>query len=168
MKYLEQIGKCRTLDELFSVWSKKEEVVQRVVYSGKTHYLKIDYKENGFISDGIINQEVWDKIDFPKVLFVLKYMDYQDVVGDWDIRSSVKGGGYLGDNLTAIYSWAAGLLLTSEKKIRPYMGAHVERCLEKIAVLFLKKENTENEKNLVTLTLLIYIRRITEWKSQRR
>lgn len=141
MTYLEQIDKCKTLDALFSVWSKKEEMVQRVVYSGETHYLKINYKENGFISDGIVNKKAWAKMDFPKVLFVMKSFDGKDAVGDFDIRPRMRKEEFLGSSLLEIQQWVEGLLLTNEKEIRPYRGADIEKCWEKIAVIFLKKEN---------------------------
>ena len=56
MCYEESLRKCQKLDELFQLWKSKEKG-EIPISAGKT--IQIDHKQDGFITDGIVNQEIW-------------------------------------------------------------------------------------------------------------
>lgn len=142
MTYLEQIDECTSLEKLYKVWKTKDAGRQRIVYEGKTEYLTIDYRENGFICDGIVDKTVWDKKK-PKILFVLKSSGY---VGDKHRRNmtfSMYLKEYFSSDLWTVGEWAKGMLMTDENSLCHPFEQRCEYDLNRwreISVLFIKKE----------------------------
>lgn len=144
MTYNEKIQNCSTLDELFEIWRSKPESKQRIVFGGQTELLTIDYRKDGFISDGIVDKLSWHK-KRPKILFVMKSLDYIRDNFDNDVRRSMFLKEILGDRMWTLGIWAKGLLLTNENQIYPFIHTSFTdkaNWWTEMAVLFLNKTRT--------------------------
>lgn len=96
--------------------------------------------KNGFVTDGIINEDEWNKSN-PKILFILKEANDTDG-GGWDLREFISQGGrpHTWDNIAR---WTYGIknldrvILWDE--IREISEDFRRKCLQSICVVNLKK-----------------------------
>ena len=71
MGYYENIAVCKTERELLELWKTKEPVTRSYVDKKQEKTVSIHHK-NVFISDGIVNEAVWNNQIGKKILYVLK------------------------------------------------------------------------------------------------
>lgn len=71
MGYYENIAACRTEKELLDLWKTKEPVTKNYMEKKQQKTVSINHR-NVFISDGIVNEEVWNSQKGKKILYVLK------------------------------------------------------------------------------------------------
>ncbi len=107
-----------------------------------------------FITDGIINQELWDESD-SKVMFILKEAyDSKNSSGSWDLRSLIRRNGVSGRTFKPMAQWAYGIhSILSGNGIAPYVenSKDVKRALLSSAIVNLKKSGGKKKsgsKNL--------------------
>lgn len=138
MEYNEQIRNANTLDELFELWKNKHP-------EGG-----IDHKNNVFISDGIVNPQVWNSRSRKRILFILK-----EAYGD-DWKTNTLATWIAREHPTRriwnrIARMVYGIQNTSTTEICAYKP-HLSRdehvsALDQIAVLNLKKSNGKSWSN---------------------
>jgi hypothetical protein len=71
MGYYDNIAVCKTERELLELWKTKEPVTRSYVDKKQENTVSINHK-NVFISDGIVNEAVWNHQTGRKILYVLK------------------------------------------------------------------------------------------------
>lgn len=95
-----------------------------------------------FITDGIIDQELWDKSD-SKVMFLLKEAyDSKKVTGTWDLPSLIRKRGVSGRTFKPMAQWAYGIQnISNGNGISLFVenNKDVESALFSSAILNLKK-----------------------------
>lgn len=67
MGYYENIAVCRTEKELLELWKAKEPVTKNYMEKKQQKTVSINHR-NVFISDGIVNGEVWNSQNGKKIL----------------------------------------------------------------------------------------------------
>lgn len=127
------------MKELFSDWKNRD-----------------SHKGKLFITDGIIEENLWAASEF-KVLFLLKEAyDSKKVEGSWDLPALIRRKKVSGRTLKPMAQWAYGVnSLMKTHEILPFKegGADVELALLSSAIINLKKSSGKNKsssKNLLT------------------
>lgn len=148
MCYEENIRKCQKLDELFQLWKNKEKREVRIS-TGKT--ISIDHKQDGFITDGIVNQEIWNDGEHKKILFVLK--EAYGEGDEWALTSWLNecAGRYQKDQTWKyVAQWVYGIEKTSSVGIERYKYLNDEErdeAIRQIAVINIRKSNGESSSD---------------------
>ena len=71
MSYYEDISVCKTEAELLALWKTKKATTGHYMEKKQEKTVFINH-QNVFISDGIVNETVWNSQDGKKILYVLK------------------------------------------------------------------------------------------------
>ncbi len=153
MCYEENIRKCQTLDELFQLWKNKE---KREVHisDGKTEsMITIDHKNDGFISDGIVNSSIWNDSNHKKILFVLK--EAYGKGDDWNLALALLKEHWTDRLWGRIARWTYGLQHTDNNHIEKYRknlsSDEHNMALEQIAIMNLKKSKGKSQSDYGTI-----------------
>lgn len=149
MGYYENIADCKTEKELFELWKSKEPVT--------THYLDRKRKieciinhGNLFISDGIVNNDVWGQCGKKKILFVLK--EAYGGNSDWSLTERLKKCSPWSSIWKRVVEWTYGIQNTTKSEIARYIPEQIDMgeenpYLNQIAVINLKKSGGRSSSN---------------------
>lgn len=69
MGYYEDIAICKTEKELLALWKSKEPITRIYMDNKQKKTVSINHK-TVFISDGIVNETIWNNQDGKKILYV--------------------------------------------------------------------------------------------------
>lgn len=147
MGYYESIAACRTERELLDLWKTKEPVTRSYVYKKKEKTVSINHK-NVFISDGIVNEVVWNNQIGKKILYVLKeaYGENEDWnLTEWLLRTKPSTSIW-----KRVIEWTYGIQNTTESKIAKYspdIYEHHTELFNNIAVVNLKKSGGKSSSD---------------------
>ena len=137
------IDECKDLKTLFELWKNKS--------PKNINGFEINHKDNVFISDGIVNPQIWFD-QKPRILFVLKeaYSNKND--GDWLLTDWIASGECLHYKIwRRIAIWTYGVLHTTRHSICPYKEQYPEAVykdiLQRIASLNIKKSNGKSKSD---------------------
>lgn len=153
MCYEESLRKCQNLDELFQLWKSKEKG-EIPISAGKT--IQIDHKQDGFITDGIVNQEIWDGKEHKKILFVLK--EAYGEGDEWDLTSWLNNcaGRHPKDQTWKyVAQWVYGMQNTSIVGMERYKNLKDEErneAISQIAVMNIRKSKGESNSDSVVIS----------------
>lgn len=132
----EDIEKCKTLDELFKIW-KKEEI----------------HKDKVFVSDGIVNPDVWNSSEYKKILFILKEA-YGNKNNDWSLTKWLVECEKHPKMWKRIVEWTYGINYTTASEIKEYYPSIYDEnkeLIKSIAVMNLKKSNGKSHTDMSEL-----------------
>ena len=132
------------LEQLFQLWKKKPK--EKVVYNQNNQKveLTIDHSKV-FISDGIVNKDVWNKLPPGKKILVLLKEAYGGEA-NWSLSEKLLKEGPWNNTWNRIAEWSYGLLSTDSGKITPYDKLNHKRAndfLQKIAIMNIRKSGGE-------------------------
>lgn len=114
MGYYESIAACKTERELLELWKTKEPVTRSYVDKKKEKAVSINHK-NVFISDGIVDEVVWNNQIGKKILYVLKeaYGENEDWnLTEWLLRTKPSTSIW-----KRVIEWTYGIQNTTESNI---------------------------------------------------
>lgn len=148
--YENKLSGCTSLDDLFEIWRNKP--AKEITYlSGKKSITKvINHGDDFFISDGIVNQDVWNSGEQKRILYVLKEA-YGTDWGDKTLASWLR----IDHPRTRIWSRIARLTYGIEHSRKDGIARYKEylsdsehaAALDQIAILNLKKSGGESTSN---------------------
>ncbi len=148
MGYSEEVIGCKSLDELFGIWENKNPETKIYEHKKKEYEIQINHAENKYISDGVVNDEVWNSGKNKKILYVLKEA-YTDDTEGYDLAKWLRGEpDYRMWNRVA--RWTYGIQNTTADAIARYNPsidkdeAVRKQSFNQIAVLNLKKSNGQS------------------------
>jgi len=100
------------------------------------------HKDQLFITDGVIDQDLWDKSS-EKVMFLLKEAyDSKNSEGTWDLPTLIKSRGVSGRTFKPMAQWAYGIhKILKDGEVSPYVqnSEDVRQALFSSAVVNIKK-----------------------------
>ena len=138
------VDDCKTLQELMTYWRNKEPQPATYEINGETREIVINHRENFFIPDGIIDENVWNTLpQGKKILFVLKeaYEDNHENEG-WSLNVELRESGPWSAIWNRVSEWSYGISNTFINTVAPYRKLD-KQCaneyLRKISVLNIKK-----------------------------
>lgn len=140
MSYYDDIKSCKTEEELMALWKTKEPVTVRYKDGNTEKAVYINHK-NVFISDGIVNNDIWNNQPGKKILYVLK-----EAYGgnkDWPLTELLRERPS-SPIWKRVIEWTYGIQNTNENLIAKYSPDIYERntsLFNNIAVVNLKKSN---------------------------
>ncbi len=145
MGYYENIAACRTEKELLELWRAKEPVTKNYMEKKQQKTVSINHK-NVFISDGIVNEEVWNSQNGKKILYVLKeaYGEIGDLT-EWLLRVKPTSSIW-----KRVIEWTYGIQNTNTDHIAKYspdIYEHHTELFNNIAVVNLKKSGGKSSSN---------------------
>lgn len=117
MGYYENIAACRTEKELLELWKAKEHVTKNYMEKKQQKSVQINHK-NVFISDGIVNEEVWNSQNGKKILYVLK--EAYGESGDWDLTEWLLRVKPTSSIWKRVVEWTYGIQNTNTDRIAKY------------------------------------------------
>ena len=151
MSYERRIKECVTEEKLFEIWKSKEALVHQYQYEKESREVTINHN-NIFISDGVVNQEVWyNNPDKKRILFILK--EAYGGEKDWSLAEELS----LKDPWSSIWKrvieWTYGIQNTTASKIAKYSTSEISMSanndyLNQIAVLNIKKSGGKSSSNM--------------------
>ena len=148
--YHDNIKSCGSLCELFSLWKNKNP--QNISYDNTA--TRIDHRNYGFVSDGIVDINQWGAGENKKILFVMKEAYGNNK--DWDMTEWLRTGHPTLRIWKRIAKWVYGLQNTDNKTICPYVRElnddQRKRSLDQIAVINLKKSNGDSASDTSEIT----------------
>jgi len=107
-----------------------------------------------FITDGIIDREIWSKSN-DGVMFLLKEAyDSKRTEGSWDLPSLIKKRGVSGRTFKPMAQWAYGIQkVIQNKEISPYIqnNDQVQKALFSSAIVNLKKSGGRKKSGIKNL-----------------
>lgn len=148
MGYDESIAACKTEKELLELWKTKKPVTKSYMDKKQEKIITINHKKNVFISDGVINEAVWNNQREKKILYVLKeaYGEEEDWnLAEWLLRFQPSSSTW-----KRVIEWTYGIQNTTEERIAKYSmdiyEAHTE-LFNHIAVVNLKKSDGKSSSD---------------------
>lgn len=147
MNYYDSISACKTERELFELWKKKNPV--SIIYTENGHKKESMINHaNVFISDGIVDETIWNDSHHKRIAYVLKeaYGETQDwSLTEWLLKVHPSSSFW-----RRIVEWSYGIQNTTPDKIAKYSPNiyHENKSLfQQIAVINLKKSSGKSSSN---------------------
>ena len=142
-------NECSTLRELMSAWKSKDPFPARYIREKENHEIMIDHQRNFFVSDGIVDEMIWNDLPYNKrVLFILKEAyDTREVKQEWSLTEHLKSRGPYANIWYRVCEWTYGIMTTTSDHIEPYSDWNAMRTsdvLRKISVMNIKKSDGLN------------------------
>ena len=147
MSYYEDISVCKTEAELLALWKTKKATTGHYMEKKQEKTVFINH-QNVFISDGIVNETVWNSQDGKKILYVLKeaYGENEDwKLTEWLLQTKPSTSIW-----KRVIEWTYGIQHTNPERIAKYAPDIYERNLNlfnNIAVVNLKKSSGKSSSN---------------------
>ena len=117
MGYYDNIAVCKTERELLELWKTKEPVTRSYVDKKQENTVSINHK-NVFISDGIVNEAVWNHQTGRKILYVLKEAYGENE--DWNLTEWLRHAKPSSSIWKRVIEWTYGIQNTTESKTAKY------------------------------------------------
>lgn len=130
-----------------TLWKSKKPITKTYMDNRQEKTVSIDHK-NVFISDGIVNEIIWNNQGGKKILYVLKeaYGESQDWnLTEWLLRAKPSSSVW-----KRVIEWTYGIQNTTAERIAKYLPDIYEHNLElfnNIAILNLKKSGGKSSSN---------------------
>lgn len=144
-KYYQDINKCNTLDELFSIWKNKTLFFEKE--------LSVGYDIKTFIADGIVDKVAWNDKSKKRILFILKEA-YGDNWNEYTLATWLKTHPDC-RIWNRISRWVYGIQNTNKlhvERYNPQINANtLPSPLDQIAVINIKKFNGESKSDDVNI-----------------
>lgn len=143
MEKYENIENCKTETELFELWKAKKP--KSVKYQDETFFIN---HKNVFISDGIVNKEVWNSHNAKKILYVLKEAYGENE--DWSLTKWILQRKPSSSVWKRVIEWTYGIQNTNADRIARYSSDIYELntdLFNQIAVVNLKKSDGKSSSN---------------------
>lgn len=147
MGYYENIAACRTEKELLDLWKTKEPVTKNYMEKKQQKTVSINHR-NVFISDGIVNEEVWNSQKGKKILYVLK--EAYGESEDWNLTEWLLRVNPTSSIWKRVIEWTYGIQNTNIDRIAKYspdIYEHNTELFNNIAVVNLKKSGGKSSSN---------------------
>ena len=147
MGYYENIAVCKTERELLELWKTKEPVTRSYVDKKQEKTVSINHK-NVFISDGIVNEAVWNNQIGKKILYVLKEAYGENE--DWNLTEWLRHAKPSSSIWKRTIEWTYGIQNTTESKTAKYspdIYEHHTELFNHIAVVNLKKSGGKSSSD---------------------
>lgn len=147
-EYELQIQECTTETELFNLWKSKPPKKTTYIENKQSIEFEVNHR-NGFIRDGVVNLNVWEKQD-KRIAFLLK-----EAYGDnseWDLKEMLRVKSPWSSIWRRVAEWTYGIQNTTVDKIAKYEPEKISMeennmLLNQIAVFNLKKSGGEPQSN---------------------
>ena len=149
MDYYDKVHNAKNLNELFEVWKNKEPVPTDYTKDGKKVNIVINHRENVFIADGIVNEDIWNSGQYKKILFVLKEARGDDWDDECTLVTWLKDDNPTINIWSRVARWVYGIQNTTADFIpryKPNLSSEEHSgALEQIAVMNIKKSNGQSQ-----------------------
>ncbi len=90
-EYCAAVDNCNDLQTLFGLWKNKPSMIVDFKDKKTKKRFEINHKDTVFISDGVVNPQVWEK-QTPRILFVMKEAYSNNDDEDWSLADWVSSG----------------------------------------------------------------------------
>ncbi len=147
MSYYGDIALCKTEKELLALWKTKEPVTRNYKDNKQEKIVLINHK-NVFISDGIVNEAVWNSQNGKKILYVLK--EAYGESKDWDLPEWLLREKPSSSIWKRVIEWTYGIKNTTAERVAKYLPdiyEHNSELFNNIAVINLKKSGGKSSSN---------------------